>query len=336
MEELLRLINREYGITVTAVKPVNSIWRLDTLNKSYLLKRVRSSPQRITQLAALILQLQKAGFQGLTPVLLTKTGSACLKTAAGNYLISPWIEGEKPAFNSRSRLKLVAACFGKLHSISKGLSFPPEMTAPDLLDDYQKKQLYLESLPSKLTELKTGNRIDRAISGWSAYFTAQSRFCLDQLLLRRDELLLLNKEKGFCHNDPAPGNIIIRNGNCYLIDYEFANCDLLIKEFACLLGRALQANQWEPEIVDLVSAAYESERPFSAAELKILPYLLCFPRRFWRICIQRYQEQLDWTEKRFQHRLWEIVHEEQARMRFLKTWLPELETYARPEFGGAG
>lgn len=102
-----------------------------------------------------------------------------------------------------------------------------------------------------------------------------------------------------------------------------------------LTQRALQANQWSTKTLELLISAYTKERSLTDPELKVLPFLLYFPRRFWRLCSQRYQEHIAWTEKRFQGRLWEIINEEPKRRQFLESWWPELHI-SEPKIGGAG
>jgi CotS family spore coat protein len=264
------------------------------------------------------------GFNALVPILPTRSGDFFIQVADGFYNLSPWCDGEKATFQNPVHLKMIARCFGKLHALSKATAFPVELQHPVAIVEYQKKQAFLESLIPNLRESKELNRIDRAISNWGEYYLKQGRCTLLGLTQFKDLWPLLNDQKGFCHNDPAPGNIIIQDHKCYLIDFEFSNCDLFIKEFALLALRALQANHWTPQTLEILTAAYNQERELTAPELKALPLLLLFPRRFWRFCSQRYQEKLVWTEKRFQSRLWEIIGEEPKRRLFLQTLWPQL------------
>jgi CotS family spore coat protein len=334
--ELLQLVNQEYLIGATTIKPFHSIWKLDTPNHTYILKQIKAKPHKFSQLVQIMNEYRSQGFSALVPILPTKSGEFYIENTGCFYSLSPWCDGEKPSFRNEIHLKMIARYFGKLHALSRTTTFPLDLLNQQGILEYQTNQAFLESLLPNLQKRKDLNRIDRAIINMSEYYLQQSRYSLLGLTQLKNSWPLLNDQKGFCHNDPAPGNIIIHDGNCYLIDFEFSNCDLLIKEFALIALRALQATQWASKTLELLIAAYTEERPFAAVELKILPFILCFPRRFWRLCSQRYQEQLNWHEKRFQSRLWEIVSEEPKRRQFLLTWWPELPNIFEPKLGGAG
>ncbi len=325
MNSFLPKINQEYTIRGTASKPYNSIWKITTPQGSFSLKRFKSSPHYFTKLITIINDLSKLGFNGLVPIILTKKGLPYIEIDGLYYSLSPWCEGEPPSFTNPNHLIKIAECYGRLHEISRNINFPPELQSRNNLTDYFLYLDFLESLIPSLEKRKNLNRIDRTILKWGQHFIEQSRLAIQGMKTFQDRQELFLNNQGFCHNDPAPGNIIIKNEICFLIDFEFSNRDLFIKELSMLILRALQVNHWNERILELLIKAYSQERKLIIAEEEILPYLLCFPRRFWRLCSQRYQEKLKWTENRFQKRLWEIIDEEKNRQSLLKLLIPELE-----------
>jgi CotS family spore coat protein len=326
--ELMRQVNQEYAISTITIKPFHSVWKLNTPGQAYILKKVKSDPTHFTQLAQIVSELYHQNFKSLTPILPTLNGKFYIEFADNLYSLSPWYPGEKPSFRNPQHLKKIAQCFGQLHELSREISFPIALINAQGINEYQTNHDFLESLLPKLPNQKSLNRIDQTIIEWSDHYLQQSRSAFLGLYSFKDLGLLLKNQKGFCHNDPAPGNIIINQQQCYLIDFEFSNCDLWIKEFALLAIRALQATGWneKEQTLDILIETYNQERPLLEIELKTLPFLLYFPRRFWRFCYQRYQEHLPWTEKRYASRLWEITSEEPKRCRFLEHWRPKLSS----------
>ena len=160
------------------------------------------------------------------------------------------------------------------------------------------------------TNLAGLNRLDRSILKWHPYFMSQARLALAGLeaALQSETEPNTILPQGFCHNDPAPRNIIIKDGIWHLIDLELSGIDPYLKDYATLLERALHLNQWQPVVRELIEASYTQVRPLSMIELRILPYLCCFPRRFWRICQQRFQARLPWSESRYASRFWELTN----------------------------
>jgi Ser/Thr protein kinase RdoA (MazF antagonist) len=192
------------------------------------------------------------------------------------------------------------------------------------MNEFQTQQLFLETLLPDLSRRNNLNRTDHTIINRGEYYLKQGHAALSGMLQLKDSWPLINNQTGFCHNDPAPGNIIMNKNQPYLIDFEFSNYGHFIKEFAILAQRALQATDWQERTIDILIDSYNKERTLLDAEQELLPYLIYFPRRFWRLCYQRYQERLAWTEKRYQSRLWEITEEEPKRRCFLLKRWPQL------------
>jgi CotS family spore coat protein len=323
--ELMRQANREYAIGAISIETFHSIWKLNAPNQAFILKKLRMDTVRFSQLAEIINEYQQEGFHDLIPILKTQRDTFFMEYSGCFYSLSPWHPGEKPSFGNPSHLKTIAQCFGKLHAASQTLIFPQSLINHQGIGEYQINLNFLESLQPGLLSRKNKNRIDRAVMDKIPYYLQQGRCSLHGLNAVRNLWPLLGNESGFCHNDPAPGNIIIHDKRCFLIDFEFSNRDLFIKEFVLLVLRALQATEWQQRTFEILLEAYQEERPLTALERSMLPYLLLFPRRFWRFCFQRYREGLNWTEKRFQSRLREIIQEEPKRRRFLQSWQPELD-----------
>lgn len=330
--ELLPKLNQEYNLNASSVKSQGSIWRVTSPRGIFVLKRVKSSAERLWELFKNIKDIQDAGFETLAPLIPSKSGAPFIAIEQGFYILSPFYEGENPEFTNPNHLQQIAKVFGKLHQVAGALSLKENSRGQDFLFEYQKRLTFLEELPVLITKTKKLNRIDRALLNWGEYFTNQARRSVTGL--KKLAVSLNQPERcGFCHNDPAPRNIIIWRNRWMLIDLDLWDYNPFIREFANLTTRALQINQWDLRIPVLLERSYSEERNFTIEERLILPYFFCFPQRFWRVCSQRFQEKLPWTEKHFQKLIWEIINSEKKRFRFLKTLLPELSNISDPRLG---
>lgn len=330
-ESLAEGIRYFFGIRVIDMKPWGPVWRIVTPAGVYAVKRTRQQPEQILQLAQILKRFHEAGFPHTMTLHTTKSGKPFARIGNDNYLVSPWIEGENPDFTNRRQLQMVAGLYGSFHRISSALTCPNQAGEPGevpvraIRNELFKKRNFLMETRDSLGRLENPNRIERLIMKWSEHFIRQADFCIGQLPEPGIEQgCHYQRWQGFCHNDPAPRNIIIRNRAPYLIDFELAACGPFVQETAKLIVRALQANQWPPGLIPLILEAYRSERALSAGEMHLLPCLCAFPQGFWRLCSQRYQERLPWTENRFYKRLWEITSQEPARIKCFQSMLPDL------------
>jgi CotS family spore coat protein len=321
MDELLQLIQREYALSVNEHQPFRAVRKLFTVKGVFLLKQMHCTEDQLLRIDFWLQQLTAAGFPWVIPFLATRDGLPFVEFKGKFYIISPWQSGTAPVFTNVNHLMKVAELWGKMHRVSQTI-LPADETLPlNYWEDLRKKVDFLQSLYTR----SCVNRIDRSIRKWGEYFLNQARFSLTHLeaggFAKWEET---TAAKGFCHNDPAPRNIIAHSRDWYIIDFELSGSGLFLGELFTFVQRALKANQWKAEIIAPLLEVYCRQRPVSPEELGYLPALLCFPRTFLRLCSQRFHENLPWTEKHYQSRLWEITTEEPLRLQLLQSWFPEL------------
>ncbi len=290
----------------------------------FALKLTEKTSEQLKQLVQVIDDYRKAGFTNLTPVIAAKSGEPFALIYDRHYLLSPWLEGQNPDFTNSNHLQMVAKVLGRFHNFSEIVTQHQYQFDRLIHDELHEKNNFLKDLANRLNRTGDLNRIDRAILKWSNHFIAQAEFCIDKLaepeINQREPRSL---PAGFCHNDPSSRNIIIRNGQLFLIDFELAAPGFFIKELAKFMVRGLQANHWDYSLTRPLLEAYSTERALSVLENCFFPYLCAFPQNFWRLCSQRFQERLPWTETHFQKKLWNITNAEPDRIKYLQKILPE-------------
>lgn len=287
------------------------------------MKKTGSAAEKLVFTAETLSKIYECGFGSFIPPEISKKKLPYFVFNNQCFQLFRWRQGNHPSLTEPESIEKCARLFAGLHRISMLASKRKADQNKDLITSLEQKATFIEATLDFLRKKPCLNRIDRGLLNWSDYFLAQARYALSGLR-NVDQALSSGALIGFCHNDPAPRNIIVENGQWFLIDFELAAQDLLVTEITKLTGRIMQANDWDPPIFDLVIEAYNRERTITDWEKTVLPYLLCFPQSFWRICNQRFEEKLKWSQRRFAEKLWKIANEERKRLFFLKSILPGL------------
>lgn len=322
-------LNQAYDIRAHAFKPFGPIWRVSSEKGDYALKKAAGPAEKLLRNYRILSRIEGAGFKSLILPEISRCNLPYFEYKDQYFQLFKWRRGEHPAFTDRDSIARTARLFADLHRCSLSVIRPEGLENPGLITGLRRRTIFLENLASRLRNSRNLNRIDRALLRWNEYFLNQAHYSLAGLSWA-DQGSISNGSVGFCHNDPAPRNIIIENGQYFLIDFELSGPDLLVAELSKLAARVLQANDWERSLFELVVEAYRRVRNISEWESAVLPYLLCFPSQFWRICSQRFEEKLKWSERRFAGKLWKIIDVERRRFLFLKSILPRLPDFKKP------
>ena len=324
MHPWLTELKRHYGLECTLCQPQGPAWKIHTHSGVFLLKKTTRSPQQLLWLADSIESLCQAGLKGLIPLLRTRSRQPYCELPTGRYIVMPWVNGAHPSFSNPNHWKRTAALLANLHRIAQ-TALPSVPPFPDLMEVYQQKRQFLQTLIARLKRENHLNRIDRGILRWSDHFLIQADTALKILETHPfTKEPRLYSEVGFCHKDPAPRNIIIQNNQWVLIDYELSAIDWFPVELATLIQRAMAANDWQPDCFNSICETYHRERPLTEEAVSFIRISLCFPHRFWRLCSQRFEEKLPWTEGHFQRKFWHLFDEEPRRAQLLQSWFPTM------------
>lgn len=336
MDELLKIIKNEYGITASRFQPLRGLWKLTGPQGTFLLKRMHCSMKHLVWLDHQLQELTRNGFTGIVPLIATRDGAPAFNHPRGNFIVTPWQPGNHPSFTNLNHLQQIAHFWSELHQTAQLVAIPEAPNIIHPLLDLEAKNALIATTLDRLRTQPGNNRIDRLLLKWGDYFLTQAATSLNRLQsLGFSQWLRATTAQGFCHNDPAPGNIIMQNKHWYLIDFELSGPGFFLIELTLLLQRALQANHWQPQLTEPILTAYYAACPArQTEENQFIPALLCFPRAFWRLCQQRFHEKLDWSESHFQSRLWSLTSNEPLRAQLLRQWFPELPSKVEADYRG--
>lgn len=122
-----------------------------------------------------------------------------------------------------------------------------------------------------------------------------------------------------CHNDLAHHNFIIDNDNVNIIDFDYCNIDLRIKDIYIFINKVIKNLVYEKEAIDSILEAYEKPNDkIDSQEREILNALICYPYDFVEIIKLYYYKQKSWEQEVFIGRLKNKIELDDFRIALVK------------------
>ena len=126
----------------------------------------------------------------------------------------------------------------------------------------------------------------------------------------------------FCHHDLANHNFLIgKDGNVYLIDFDYCIMDTHLHDLTSLIVRNMRYGVWDTRKAYFILEEYNRVYPTDMKDLMVIKALMTFPQDFWQVGLQYYTEKQPWTMEYFLMRLERIVNDREIRDKFLKEFL---------------
>ncbi|TCS96476.1 phosphotransferase [Hazenella coriacea] len=270
------LMEKILHTSVRNMTPYRKNWCIETDQHKWIAKRVNNS-DNLRWWIKVDQEMRQRGFHSM-PI---------IRSDGKSWLCTPFIEGKTGNYANMEEVKRMIGVLAHFHLAGRGLTTPPEKGAAFLLYHRLHERLVqfyqlmkkVDSIPGELGVFLKRYGRDFYLDG---YQTWQQIEKLPLQKIAHEERFLRN----LTHRDLASHNWIISpNHQPWLIDFETADYDSQLGDVWQISSRILSENNWSDEWSEFVLLSYESYRPFTSLEKRIIYNLLSFPNEFFREAI---------------------------------------------------
>jgi CotS family spore coat protein len=322
--EILNVIDQYWGLRVTASRQHRKVWRLETAAGPFYLKKTKLTSAELNWINAVLIHLHRQGFDQTPLLMKTPNGDPFLQTAAGRYVLTPWLNGKELDFRTFMDLKQASVFLARFHLQSWGFVNPPNAVRSGWPDWPGQ----LAQRINQLTEFCRLARSEKETAPFSRLYLRYFEPFYRQAILSCERLSTVpypaiaataRQQSGLCHHDFSGRNILWTYDNrLALVDFDYCLQDIRIHDLINLLVRNLKHNNWRSDLARLILTTYHQTAPLAREELEVMQVLLAWPQDFWQIGLQYYIEKLPWPPERFLKKLQHRTQQRFERERFLK------------------
>ncbi|HEX3031740.1 MAG TPA: CotS family spore coat protein [Bacillota bacterium] len=320
----LKGILANYPFRVEKIVPVKKVYRLVTDVGPKALKRVTYPTGNLLFMYSVMEHLWARGFNRLARINLTSSGSPMVQRGEDKYFVSDWIEGREAAYTSEWDVAATAKCLTEIHQISRGFNLMPGSNLKSELgrwpENFYRRSEHLMEFIQETKDKKEKTKFDAIfLKHWERYYE-EALAAQEQLVKSPYHLLVQQASQlpSLCHHDIAHHNVIMRDGQAHLIDFDYCLCDLRIHDVASLIIRVLKKNDWRISRGEKALKNYNRCSPLSQNELRVILPFIMFPQDFWQVAWTYYREDIGRSEKESLSRMRKVVKSNKLRREFIK------------------
>lgn len=238
------------------------------------------------------------------------------------FILTPWIKGDKCDFDNLDHLNLTSKNLGLLHQVSEG--FMPILGSKnkegfsnltDSLNKHKKQLISTEDLAYKYNDY------------FSKIFLANLPSAMALANISTSIVNTINPDnlsKSICHNDYVSKNLIVKDAEIYVIDFDKCKYDYCAFDISYCLRRLLRRDStcWNTDLAINYLQQYEQNNPLTLDDYKYILAYLAFPQKFWKLSRDYYNNIQRCNKKSFISLMNKAIefHKEQIHFseRFLK------------------
>ncbi|MBA4541368.1 phosphotransferase [Thermoactinomyces daqus] len=266
------LLERILHTEVRNITPYRRNWYIETAQMHWIAKRMHTG--RLQWWCRVDNELRQRGFQAMLPI--------C--SDGQNWLLTPFIKGKSGKYSRLEDVKSMVKILAAFHQTGRELWTPPRKEAAFLL--YQR---VAERLARFYQVLRRVNKVEgdlgKLLVKVGKDFYLEGLRCWEKLerLPLKEFCYQEYERRCLAHRDLASHNWLIgEDRTIWLIDFETADYDCQAGDVWQMASRMLTENDWNEDCGEMFLNAYESVRPLSWLEKKIIATLFQFPNDFFR------------------------------------------------------
>ncbi len=316
-----------YDFEVQKIKPLRkAVFRLTTSSGVKALKGVHYPMGELLFMFSAMEHLFSREFTRLARINLTKDGLPFVPLGGRSYFVTEWINGREADYGSERDLQATVKTLAELHMASRGLQPLPGSYLKTELgrwpeNFHRRGEQILEFMweaKGKREKTKFDRMFLREVSGFYEEAREAQKALADTAYW--ELVRIAQRESCFCHHDMAYHNVIIKDGQGYLIDFDYCLCDMRIHDLASLVIRNMKKHNWDISVAEKILRYYHKHYPLWQKELKVMLAFMMFPQDFWQVAWTYYREDIGRTEKESISRLERSIKMNRDRRSFLDSF----------------
>jgi CotS family spore coat protein len=299
-------------------KGKKAVWQMDGTARYSLKKMPNDEPElRFIVYGNEYLTSHEVKVPRIVP---TGEGELYARNPEGLFVLTEWIEGRKPVYDSRADLRLVMESLARFHAGSRGYEAPPRAEARSLL---LKWPAHYERKASELARFK-----EMALAsndGFSEVFLVYVDEFVD--ICTRVSRVLLESEytrwcrrvgetRNLCHQDFSAKNLrVIPSGDIYVFDIDSFTYDLPARDLRKICNKVSKGKEgWDAAATREMLAWYSGIVPLTTEEVIVTLLDIEFPHLFCGIANKFYlNREPEWGAEKFIKQLRRLVEIERSK-----------------------
>ena len=309
MRPLNKDIISQYDISIKKYQYIRSTYYLDTNKGRFLLRRVDIPKDQIIFSHEVDVQLRQNNFRNINRIYTTKKRSPYAVYGEQMYIMQSYIEGEETDFKDFEDLKNTIYVLAELHKAAQNITSKVKnaesATVKNLYEYYTKRNIQNTKLKRRITTLKQKSKFEIMFLDSCNHYTRLEEMALGGISRDLGEKLIhtVRQNQTIAHKDYTYHTVNKTNKGEYIVsNIDICNYDIQMMDLAHILGRIMQKNEWDVNILYALIKAYDSRNTLLKEEFQMLKAMMIYPEKYNGICTKYLGSKRRWNYSMFEQK----------------------------------
>lgn len=333
MDDKAEFIYRQYDLEVLRTYKIKGCVCLDTRQGEYVIRPYSESEKRAGFENCVKTYLVEAGLENVDVIYPNSLGELISQDQYRNpVVIKKLIKGRECSLTDIDELKAAAKALARLHLMLKDFSdtrlkkdadVSIELSLKDIRQSLNKHCLELARVNKYILSGRRTNEFETEFTGSFNIYYRQARRALNMLEGKwYDEYMdEVRERKIIAHQNFDRHSILFPDDGVEeygIVNFEHCGGASPVTDLYQLLRKALEKNNWDPELGTDIIESYNGIRCISKEEMYMLKAMLLFPEKFWKLADRYINKKKSLITQRSMIKLKALNDQEEKRQIFIK------------------
>ena len=282
-----------------------------------VLQPLETSESRLEQEAQIKEALYEAGYQNVDRFVRNLEGEliTCDRYHTP-YVLKEFFEGRECNIYQENDMVAAVMNLAQLHLALKTIEIQTPQTELKTLHTFRRHNREMKRVRQFMQKIPTKSEFDYLYLTCFEDFYRQGLEIVRRLEQAQDTLAI--RRCNYCHGAYHQHNIILMKDGMATINFEHFSVDNQLIDLYTFLRKVMEKNEYQPELLFRLIAAYDSRIPLEEADYIFLYYMLWYPEKFWKISNQYNNMNKAWIPPKTFEKLQTVIRQEEAKQRLLE------------------
>ncbi len=309
----VRALNKEliaqYDLNIKKYQYIRSNYYLETNRGSFLLRKIDIPKDQIFFDYEVDTQLSQHGFENINKIVTTRKKAPFALQGDQVYILQKYTECDETDFQYEKDLLHTIWILSNFHKaatfIESKVRDVDTMHFRNLYELYMKRASQNIKLKKSISEMKQKSLFEILFLKHSEEYMALEQLALAGMDKNLGERLnqKVKEKRTVAHRDYTYHTVNKTAEDIYIMsNLDNCNYDIQMVDLANILGRIMQKNNWDIEILYNLIRTYDQYNPLSKEDFRILKAMLIYPEKYNSICSSYISSRRRWNYSMFEQK----------------------------------
>lgn len=309
MRPLGRELTGQYDLNIKKYQYIRSNYYLDTNKGKFVLRKVELSKEQVAFCYEVDMQLEKNQFQLISGIYPTKKKLPYAMFGEEMYVMQGYIPSDETDFKNEEDLNGIICTLAKFHNAAVGIESKirdiNSIKIKNVFEYYAKRQMENNKLKKSMLGLKQKSNFELMFLDQCNIYQKLEELALSSINKEIVDRLInkVSETRSVAHKDFTYHTVNKTETRQYMIEQiDACNYDIQVMDFAQILAKMMQKNEWNKELLYNLINTYNNERTLSKDELQMLKFMMIYPEKYNSICLRYVNSKRRWNYSMFEQK----------------------------------